>query len=197
MVAATVLLCGPSARSAYAQTTLQQTLVVGDSITADWGGAPVRYGVQGGQACTIRLHLPTIIAYHPSIHRLLIEAGTDDVIQTPGGGLDCDLPIQDGVTSVVDMVKTAKAANMQVFVLSVLPISWNNRAGQPCDPLVPPFNASLQAAITAAGAYWVDAYDSFNGHPELQSDGVHPTPAGYQLIDSIFTSAVCSDTGDC
>jgi lysophospholipase L1-like esterase len=93
------------------------------------------------------------------------------------------------------MVRTAQAAGLEVFVLSVLPISWNNRAGQPCDPLIPPFNQALQAAITAQGAYWVDDYSLFVGHPDLQIDGVHPNEAGYQVMEQAYAAAVAAAEG--
>lgn len=177
-------------------SSASQVLIVGDSITADWTDAPVRAGFPSQQACAIRLHFATAIAQNPGVQVAIIEAGTNDIIQGPGGGVNCPLPLQDPVSSVLDMVKTAQAAGFPVFVLSVLPISWNNRAGQPCGPLVPPFNASLQAAITAAGAYWVDNYDSFVGHTaQYQSDGVHPTEAGYKVMQANLQAAICSNLG--
>jgi lysophospholipase L1-like esterase len=177
--------------------TPTQTLLIGDSITADFTDQPTRAGFPGQQACTIRYHLSTAMAQNPGIKRVVIEAGTNDIILGPFSGVDCNLPLQDPVSVIVDMVKTAQAAGMQVFVLSVLPISWNNQLGQPCDPLIPPFNATLQAAITAAGAYWVDDYDAFVGHPEYQIDGVHPNEAGYKVIEGVYFSTVCTDTGQC
>jgi lysophospholipase L1-like esterase len=198
-LAVAAVLCGVAVPRTSAQAiTIQQTLVVGDSITADWADEPVRAGFPSQQACTIRLHLAAAMAHNHGIKRVIIEAGTNDIIQGPGGGFDCDLPLQDPVTTIVDMVKTAKIAGMQVFVLSVLPIGWDNRAGQPCDPLVPPFNASLKTAILAGGAYWVDDYDPFVGHQaEYQPDGVHPNEAGYKVMEQAYFSAVCSDTGQC
>jgi hypothetical protein len=195
LVAAYCLLLSSAALAQ--DVTVQQTLLIGDSITQDWTDVPVRYGYSAQQSCTIRLHLAAAMAQNPQIRRVVIEAGTDDITQGPGAGFDCPLPTQDPVSSIVDMVKTAKAAGMQVFVLSVLPISWNNRAGQPCEPFVAPFNATLQAAITAAGAYWVDDYDAFVGHPEYQYDGVHPTLYGYQVIENVYFTTVCADVGEC
>jgi lysophospholipase L1-like esterase len=178
---------------------LQQFLFIGDSITNRWTDVPVREGFEGQQGCTIREHLGTAMALNPQIKVVVIEAGTNDIIDGPGAaGFDCDLPLQDAVSSVLDMVKTAQTAGKQVFVLSVLPIAWNNRAGQPCDPLVPPFNATLQAAITAQGAFWVDNYDSFVGHTSTyQVDGVHPTELGYKVMEENLLTAVCTDLGFC
>ena len=189
-------------RPALAQTPnptfpLQQVLFIGDSITNRWTDVPIRAGFEGQQGCTIREHLGTAMAQNPQIKIVVIEAGTNDIIDGPGtSGFDCALPLQDAVSSVLDMVKTAKTAGKQVFVLSVLPIAWNNRAGQPCDPLVPPFNATLQTAITAQGAFWVDNYDSFVGHTSTyQGDGVHPTELGYEVMEENLETAACADVG--
>jgi hypothetical protein len=175
----------------------EQVLVIGDSITEDWTDMPVRASYSGRQACVLRLHMAAAIAQNPQIKIVVIEAGTDDILQSPGSGFDCPLPLQDATTSVVDMVKTAQATGRPVFVLSVLPISWNNRASQPCAPLVPPFNAALQSAITAAGAYWVDNYDSFVGNTaQYQIDGVHPSEAGFQVMEQNLETAICTNL-DC
>jgi lysophospholipase L1-like esterase len=173
----------------------EQTLFIGDSITARWTDEPVRAGYPSNEACVIRLHLGAALATHPQTKRLVIEAGTNDIIQGPGGGFRCNLPGLDPVSTILNMVRTAQAAGLEVFVLSVLPISWNNRAGQPCDPLIPPFNQALQAAITAQGAYWVDDYSLFVGHPDLQIDGVHPNEAGYQVMEQAYAAAVAAAEG--
>jgi hypothetical protein len=163
-----------------------ETLFIGDSITGNWTDEPIHVGFYGEQACAIRLHFAAALAENPQVKRVVIEAGTNDIIAGPGPGVACFWPLQDPVSSVVDMVTTAKQAGLEVFVLSVLPISWNNQAGQPCDPLVPPLNASLKTAVTAAGAIWVDDYDAFVGHPEYQVDGVHPNEEGYQVMEGVY-----------
>lgn len=180
---------------AIAPVTAEQTLFIGDSITNRWVDEPVRDGYEGQQACVIRLHLAADLAAHPQVKRLVIEAGTNDIIDGPGGGFRCNLPGQDPVSAVLNMIRTGQAAGLEVFVLSVLPISWEDRAGQPCDDYVPGFNQTLQAAITAQGAYWVDDYDAFVGNPQLQSDGVHPTEAGYQVIEQVYAAAAAAAEG--
>jgi lysophospholipase L1-like esterase len=178
-----------------------QTLFIGDSITGNWNDEPIHIGFYGVQACGIRLHFPAVLAQYPQVRRVVIEAGSVDIMESPGGGFLCFWPNEDAVSSVVDMVRTAKAAGLQVFVLSVLPISWNNRANQPCGPLVPPFNASLKAAVTPLGAIWVDDYDAFVGHPEYQSDGAHPNEEGYHVIEAVYAEAAdpgaCNENGVC
>jgi hypothetical protein len=190
------------ARGAEGQTQPQiafvpawETLFIGDSITGNWTDEPIHIGFYGEQACAIRLHFAAALAQNPQVKRVVIEAGTTDIIAGPGPGVACFWPLQDPVSSVVDMVTTAKQAGLEVFVLSVLPISWNNQAGQPCDPLVPPLNASLKTAVTAAGAIWVDDYDAFVGHPEYQVDGVHPNEEGYQVIEGIYIAT--ANPGEC
>jgi len=178
-----------------APVTAEQTLFIGDSITAAWSDEPVRAGYAGFQACVIRLHLGAVLAANPQVKRVVIEAGTNDILQGPGGGYRCVLPGLDPVDSVLNMIRTAQAAGLEVFVMSVLPIAWNDRAGHPCNPLVPPFNQTLQAAITAQGAYWVDDYSLFVGNPGLQPDGVHPDEAGYQLMEQAYAAAAAAAEG--
>ncbi len=190
-----LLLCAglAAAARAEAQTGIpfvpaRETLFIGDSITGGWTDEPIHVGFYGQQACAIRLHFAAVLAQYPQVKRVVIEAGTNDIINGPGPGLTCFWPLQDPVSSVVDMVTTAKLAGLEVVVLSVLPISWNNQAGEPCDPLVPPLNASLKTAVTALGATWVDDYDAFVGHPEYQVDGVHPNEEGYEVMEQIYNS---------
>lgn len=172
----------------------KDTLFIGDSITGDWTDQPIHVGFYGVQACGIRLHFPTVLAQYPNVKRVVIEAGTNDIIQSPRAGPLCYFPRQDPVSSVVDMVKTAKAAGLEVFVMSVLPISWTNQAGEPCGPLVPPLNASLKAAVTPLGAVWVDDYDPFVGHPEYQIDGVHPNELGYYVMEMAYMAAAIPES---
>ena len=168
-----------------------ETLVVGDSIAVAWTEMPHRYGLEGQSACMVRMGLGTAIAQNPGMKRLLIEVGTDDLLQGPGPGLQCLLPNQTPVASVLDMIKTAKLAGLQVFVLSILPISWDDRAGQPAGQYVQPFNTAMQNAIAGTGAIWLDGFDIFNGHPEYQSDGVHPNGTGFHLLDTLYATAIC------
>jgi lysophospholipase L1-like esterase len=175
--------------------TAEQTLFIGDSITAGWTDEPVRVGYPGFQSCIIRLHLGAALAANPQVKRVVIETGTNDLLQGPGGGYRCNLPGLDPVSSVLNLVREAQAAGLEVFVLSVLPIAWNDRAGHPCNPLVPPFNQTLQAAVTAQGAYWVDDYALFVGQTGLQPDGVHPNEAGYQLMEQAYEAVAAQAEG--
>jgi lysophospholipase L1-like esterase len=186
---------GISGNGGIPSVTAQQTLFIGDSITAGWTDEPVRVGYPGFQSCVIRLHLAAALAANPQVKRVVIEAGTNDILQGPGGGFRCNLAGLDPVDSILNMVRTAQAAGLEVFVLSVLPIAWNDRAGKPCDPLVPPFNQALQTAVTAQGAYWVDDYALFVGNPQLQPDGVHPNEAGYQLMEQAYEAVAAQAEG--
>jgi lysophospholipase L1-like esterase len=179
-----------------APVTAQQTLFLGDSITNDWSDEPVRKGYPGQHACVIRLHMATVLAANPQVKRLVIEAGTNDIIGGPYPGFACALPGLDPVTAILNMVRAGQAAGLEVFVMSVLPIAWTNRAGQPCNNYVPAFNQTLQTAITAQGAYWVDDWALFNGQTGLQPDGVHPNEAGYQLMEQAYEAAAAAAEGN-
>ena len=136
------------------------------------------------------------------------ELAIDGAARLPGalaGGSFQALLLMEGVndfpdttrslTAVRQMVQTATARGLRVFLATVPP---ENPFGT-CPPnhggnwaFVVPFNDGLRSIALGQTAVLVDVYSAFNGDTTtlVDCDGLHPTAAGYQRIADTFFKSI-------
>ena len=125
----------------------------------------------------------------------IIDGGTYDVLLLMEGANDFP-NYQAALGNMRTMIEYAKRRNLRVYVATVPPenptpdpLCYANLGGNFAS--VDPYNSSLRALIGSEGVTLVDVGAAFNGDLSLvDCDGLHPTPAGYQLIASTFFKAI-------
>ena len=71
------------------------------------------------------------------------------------------------------------------------PVGANFANLKTCLDSLRPQMRALCEGLTAPKCYWVDLRDTWNGHNEYTSDGIHPTPIGSKATaDAIWEAAV-------
>ncbi len=177
----------------------RRVVFFGDSITDFWGrgrgrffpGEPwVNRGISGQTTpqMALRLH-QDVLALHPEA--VVILAGINDIAGNTGA--ESIGVIEENFRT---MVTLAKAAHVRVVLSSVLPA-----ARFPWHPGIDPrdevtaLNQWLQGYARAQGCVYLDYYPALAGpdggmRPELASDGIHPTDAGYAVMEPLARAAV-------
>lgn len=177
----------------------QRVVFYGDSITANWGrpgnwfpdSKPyVDRGISGQTSAqmVVRFH-PDVVNLHPAV--VIILAGTNDVAGNTG-------PMTPEMTldNIKAMVEMARANNIKVILCTIPPAAdfpW--RRGLDPAPKIRALNQQLEGYAKSAGVVWVDYYSALadaNGgmKPGLSIDGVHPTAAGYALMDPLAEAGI-------
>ncbi len=104
--------------------------------------------------------------------------------------------ITSAVGALKSMVDEAKRRGIVVFLGTLLPQRATPVAGAPYratgPTLVQPANAQITALATSEGVFLVDLYQAFGGSPDpyIDTDGLHPTLAGHQVIASAFYTSI-------
>lgn len=180
----------------------RRVVFIGDSITEGWRDADPKYflstasisrvdrGISGQTSPQMLLRFQQdVIALRPiAVH---ILAGTNDLADNWG-------PIRIETTEgmIASMAELAKANGIRVIIGSVLPASdfpW--RRGLNPGPAVVKLNQWLRDYCRTQKLTYVDYYAALtDGHlgmpPDLAADGIHPTPAGYQIMKTLADAAI-------
>lgn len=177
----------------------KRVVFLGDSITEHWGTIdPVFFGRTGfvgrgiGGQTTSQLLVrfrQDVIGLKPAV--VVILGGTNDIAQN--GGVTTLGAIEDNLHSMVDL---ARLNGMRVVLASVLPaIDYPWRKGlEPADKITA-LNRWIEAFCRANHLVYLDYYsavvdDKRAMKPGLSSDGVHPTAAGYSVMEPLAEDAV-------
>ena len=171
----------------------------GDSITDAWGrsrgsffpGKPyVNRGISGQTTPQMLVRFrQDVIDLHPVA--VVILAGTNDIAGNTGP--ETPEMIENNFKSMADL---AKANGIRVIVSSILPV-----ADYPWKPGLKPalkiqsLNNWLAGYCVTHGLTYLDYYTAMadeNGgmKPGLSSDGVHPTAAGYAIMEPLAQAAI-------
>ena len=121
----------------------------------------------------------------------VILAGTNDIAQNQGY-----ISVENICGNVISMVEILKANNIKPVVCSVLPVKrypWRKQI----ESIAPisQLNAMLKDYCQKNNVKYVDYYsalvDSERGLPkEYAKDGVHPTVAGFKIMQKIILEAL-------
>jgi lysophospholipase L1-like esterase len=105
-----------------------------------------------------------------------------------------DGEIIDGLTHDIEAAKARGLAG--IFVSTILPESPSNCVNSPLcrvhdEDELEPINATIRGLVAREGVILVDNYAAMLGHPEyLDTDGLHPNPAGNQVVAQNFFAAI-------
>ena len=176
-----------------------RVVFMGNSITDAWAksfptmfpGKPyVGRGISGQTTPQMLVRFrQDVIALRPKV--VVILAGINDIAGNTGPATQA--MIADNIRS---MTEIAKANGIRVVLSSVLPaydFPWRRGIGPA--PKVVALNAWMKCYAAQAGVVYLDYYakmvDARGGlSPEMASDGVHPTEAGYRIMAPLAEAAI-------
>jgi lysophospholipase L1-like esterase len=176
-----------------------RVVFMGNSITEGWAasfsklfpGKPyIGRGISGQTTPQMLVRFrQDVIALKPKV--VVILGGTNDIAGNTGPStLEM---IEDNLAS---MTEVAKANGIRVVLVSVLPVfDYPWRRGLEPAPKIVALNAWLKQYAAKVGAVYLDLHsamkDARDGmKPELASDGVHPTAAGFALMSPLTEQAI-------
>lgn len=172
----------------------------GDSITDGWGrgkdteffpGKPyVNRGISGQTTAQMLVRFrQDVVALRPEV--VVILAGTNDIAGNTGAatlGM-----IEDNLRS---MTQLAQANGIRVVLASVLPASsyWWRPGYRPAQK-IRALNQRIEAYAREAGAVYLDYHAAMVNaegglDAALAGDGVHPSPAGYAVMQPLAQRAI-------
>ncbi len=178
-----------------------RVVLLGNSITDSWPGAdpaffagtPYEYVGRGisGQTSpqTLVRFRQDVLDLHPAAVAILV--GTNDVAENMG-------PYQPQATlnNIMSMAELARAHGVRVILCSVTPASefpW--RPGLGPGPKIVALNAQIKAYAQQQHFVYLDYHAALADERQgmkagLASDGVHPTLAGYRVMEPLLQQAV-------
>jgi lysophospholipase L1-like esterase len=171
----------------------------GNSITDAWAksfptmfpGKPyVGRGISGQTTPQMLVRFrQDVVALKPKV--VVILAGTNDIAGNTGpSSLEM---IEDNLAS---MTEIAKANGIRVVLSSVLPVyDYPWKPGLQPAPKIVALNDWMRKYAASVGETYLDYHtamkDARDGlPPELATDGVHPTEAGYRLMAPMVEAAI-------
>ncbi|TWR24808.1 acylhydrolase [Mucilaginibacter pallidiroseus] len=177
----------------------KRVVFMGNSITEGWintdpdffkGKAYINRGI-GGQTTPQMLvrFREDVINLKPAV--VVILAGINDIAENTGPS-----KLDDVAGNIFSMAQLAKANNIKVILSSVLPA-----AAFPWKPTIDPresvikLNAMLKDFAQKNKLGYIDYYTSMVNTDRgmkagLASDGVHPTMAGYKIMEPLAESEI-------
>jgi lysophospholipase L1-like esterase len=176
-----------------------RVVFLGDSITDGWRLANsfpdkpfVNRGISGQTTPQMLVRFyPDVVELKPAA--VIILAGTNDIARNTGP-TTAEM-IQRNLMAMTDL---AKANGIKVILCSVTPISDYGRAKQsvgrpPADILK--LNAWMREYAAKSGAIYADYFTALadeNGSMKqaISADGLHPNPAGYELMVPVAWGAI-------
>lgn len=186
--------------SRYEQANADMTkapavVFMGNSITEGWAakhpeffsannyaGRGISGQVSSQMLCRFR---DDVIDLHPKA--VVILAGTNDIALNNG-----PISVEHIFRNIVSMVELSRANKIKAVLCSVLPVKkygWRKEV----DPVQPikELNEMLEKYAKEEKLPWVDFYtpmvtDDGALNPAYTQDGVHPTAAGYEVMEAII-----------
>jgi len=137
-------------------------------------------GIAGQTSSQVLQRFTTDVLNH-GYARVIIQVGSNDVIQQvkdPPGTISAN---------IASMAQEARAAKIDVYIISLGPITY---AGRNLDASSSAVNDSLRALAAAQGYGYIDIFTPLQGHPEYFVDGIHPNAAGYAIIEKALAQIV-------
>jgi lysophospholipase L1-like esterase len=185
----------------------KRVVFMGDSITEGWAhfGVPPEPPVAGKDYINRGISGQTtpqmLVRFQQDVLDLkpaavVILAGINDIAGNTG-----DMTPEQTEGNLAAMAELAQAHGIKVVLCSITPafdFPW--RPGRAPAPKVVVINTWMKAYAAAHGHVYVDYYtamaDERGGLPKtLSSDGVHPTPAGYAVMQPLVDAGVAKALG--
>jgi lysophospholipase L1-like esterase len=177
----------------------RRVVFMGDSITEFWATLDAQFfsrpdfidrGISGQTTPQILLRFrQDVIALKPAVVHIL--AGTNDIGGNTG---PMDLPATEA--NIASMVDLARVNGIQVVIGSVLPaVEFPWKPGLNPGPKIVALNQWLKNYSAARHLIYVDYYAAMTDgalgmRSDLTRDGVHPTRAGYRIMNPLVEAAI-------
>ena len=177
----------------------KRVVYMGDSITEFWmdndstffvSNSYISRGISGQTTGQMLLRFrQDVISLKPDV--VVILAGINDIAQNNGPE-----KLEDIFGNIVSMAELAKANHIKVVISSVLPafaLPW--RPAIDPVPQVAALNDLLKNYASKNGITYLDYFtamaDERKGLPvNFSKDGVHPSLAGYKVMESLAVKAI-------
>lgn len=178
---------------------MPQAVFMGNSITDFWYNNDSTFfinhnyldrGISGQTTSQMLVRFRRdVIDLHPKV--VIILAGTNDIAQNTGY-----ISLKDILGNLISMAELAMTHHIKVILCSLTPAfdyPWHK--GMQPNIKIPKLNAMLQAYANKHHIAYIDYFsamtDGNNGmRTELSKDGVHPTLAGYKIMEKISSEAI-------
>ena len=183
----------------------QRVVFMGNSITESWRNIDSSFfinkpylcrGISGQTSPQMLVRFrQDVIALKPSV--VVILAGTNDIAENTG-----PITLDDILGNIVSMAELARANGIRIVLSSVLPaydFPW--RPGlQPADKIMA-LNAMIKSYCTKSKTVYVDYYSTMVDErmgldKRYTEDGVHPTLAGYRVMEPLVEEAIAEALRD-
>ena len=179
-----------------------RVVLLGDSITELWlKEHPGFFSLNGyvGRGISGQVSAQMLVRFRQDVIDLqpavvVINAGTNDVAENQG-------PYNEDFTlgNIVSMTELAQANGIAVVLTSVLPAAafrWRPSVTDGADKIAA-LNKRIKAYAAVKGIPYVDYYSSMVVadpsralNPAYSNDGVHPLPAGYDVMEPLVVEAI-------
>lgn len=174
---------------------------IGNSITDNWAAMRPQFfsenrfvgrGISGQTSSQFLVRFRRdVVELHPKT--VVINTGTNDIAENTG-------PYDENTTfgNILSMVEIARANGINVVLTTVLPASgfgWN-KAITDAPQKIAGLNKRLRKYAAENNIPFVDyftpmaAADGISLNPDYTTDGVHPTDAGYVVMEQAVLSII-------
>ncbi|HEY4194309.1 MAG TPA: SGNH/GDSL hydrolase family protein [Mucilaginibacter sp.] len=175
-----------------------RVIFMGNSITENWRNMDSSFFTNGyiGRGISGQTTPQMLVRFREDVINLkpavvVILAGINDIAENTGPS-----KLENVFGNIESMVQLAQAANIKVVISSVLPANhfpWRPSI-IPTDKVIQ-LNQMLKDYADKNGIVYLDYYsamvDNEKGLPKtLSDDGVHPTLAGYKIMEPLATKAI-------
>jgi hypothetical protein len=125
------------------------------------------------------------------------SSGTIKYVLMDGGGNDCLINNNGAaaLTAATTLFQTMAQNHTEkiVYFFYPDPIGSNFTSLKTCLDSLRPQMKALCDGLTSPKCYWIDLRETWNGHPEYTSDGIHPTAAGSQATGNRIWEEMVKD----
>lgn len=187
-----------SANASLPPATDHRIVFMSDSITEGWGrmdptlfsGDVINRGISGQTTAQMLVRFrQDVVDLHP--HAVHILAGVNDLAGNTGPS--SVTRVESNIMSMVDM---ATANHIEVVLASELPatvIPWRREIN--IGTQIAALNVWMKDYATKHGITYIDYYSKLVGDggafdPKLSTDGIHPNPAGFKIMDPMAADAL-------
>jgi lysophospholipase L1-like esterase len=179
----------------------KRVVFLGNSITERWMNTHPDFfnknhfiprGISGQTSYNFLLRFrEDVVKLHPYL--VIINAGTNDVAEN-----SCTYNEELTIGNIISMVDIAKANKIKVILTSVLPAAqfgWRKEITDAPAKIIA-LNTRIKTYATTHKIPYVDYFSSLvdtDGktlNPRYSDDGVHPTAAGYDVMEPIILAAI-------
>jgi len=177
----------------------KRVVFMGNSITEGWsrisrnffkGKSYINRGISGQTTPQMLVRFrPDVLELNPEV--VVILAGTNDIAGNTG-----PMTIDEIFGNIRSMAELAKVNDIEVIISSVLPAyDYPWKPGLEPNKKIPSLNLLLKKYAERNDMIYLDYFtamaDDRNGLPEsLANDGVHPTIAGYRIMEILAEKAI-------